>query len=116
MEARGPSTREHCVPLWSSARGRGFDGTSFEAAVAQSLADASIPSCAAAGRSVRESRRVGRDFLYRSPHLATRDEADRVLLEAMVDLGVGWVTRQIIYHGGRIGGGASYHGNTYVAG
>jgi hypothetical protein len=53
------------------------------------------------------------DFLYRMPHIATRAEADQVLVEAMVDLGVGRVTRWLIYAGVLVGGAASYHGSAY---
>lgn len=45
------------------------------------------------------------DAIYRTPAiLCSRREGDRVLLEAMEELGVGWWTRQIIYRGVRFGG------------
>jgi hypothetical protein len=50
------------------------------------------------------------DFLYRTPGMATRAQADAVLREAMEILNVGWLTRQIIYNGVRLGGGSSYRG------
>ena len=57
---------------------------------------------------------VVHDFLYRTPHIATRAEADQVLVEAMVDLGVGRFTRWLIYAGVRVGGAASYRGSAYA--
>lgn len=54
------------------------------------------------------------DWLYRTRGLATRDQADRVFLEAMEALGVGWWTRTIMYRGVRVGGGRSYHGSAFV--
>lgn len=50
------------------------------------------------------------DFLYRTRGIATRAQADAVLLEAMTFLNVGWWTRQIIYWGVRLGGRGSYKG------
>jgi hypothetical protein len=50
------------------------------------------------------------DGLYRTMGLATRKQADDVLMEAMVVLGVDWLTRQAIYWGVRVGGRSSYHG------
>lgn len=50
------------------------------------------------------------DYLYRIPWLATRTQADAVLLEAMTFLKVGWWTRQVIYWGVRVGGYWSYKG------
>lgn len=50
------------------------------------------------------------DFLYRTKSLATRGEADAVLLEAMKVSGVDWLTRQVIYWGVRVGGRRSYRG------
>jgi hypothetical protein len=58
---------------------------------------------------------VVHDFLYRTPRMATREEADNVLAEAMIDLGVGWFTRAIIFRGVRVGGGSSYHGSAFGA-
>lgn len=55
------------------------------------------------------------DWLYRTQGRATRAEADGVLMEAMIALGVGWWTRTIIYRGVRLGGAASYHGSAFVA-
>jgi hypothetical protein len=34
----------------------------------------------------------------------TKDQADNILMAGMVDLGVGWFTRQVVYDGVRIGG------------
>lgn len=50
------------------------------------------------------------DLLYRTAGLATRPEADSILLEAMTALGVGRLTRYTIYSGVRVGGFHSYHG------
>lgn len=55
------------------------------------------------------------DLLYRTPGLATRLEADMVFAEAMLDLGVGWLTRTLMYRAVRLGGAAAYHGSVYVA-
>lgn len=54
------------------------------------------------------------DYLYRTAYYATREQADAVLLEAMIDLGVGPRTRWLIYHGVRIGGRRSYRGYSAV--
>jgi hypothetical protein len=53
---------------------------------------------------------VVHDFLYRTPHMATKAEADNVFLEAMTALGVGRFTRQTMYWGVRMFGGSSYKG------
>jgi len=53
---------------------------------------------------------VVHDFLYRTPGFATRAQADGVLMEAMSILNVGWLTRQVIYNGVRLGGSSSYKG------
>lgn len=53
---------------------------------------------------------VVHDYLYRTWGIATKAEADWVLLEAMKALGVGWLTRTIIYSGVHFGGGLSYKG------
>jgi hypothetical protein len=53
---------------------------------------------------------VVHDRLYRTKGLATRAQADRVLVEAMAFLKVRWVTRWIIYLGVRLGGFSSYKG------
>ncbi len=50
------------------------------------------------------------DYLYRTAFYATRAQADAVLMEAMIDLGVNWFIRQVIYRGVRIGGHRSYKG------
>lgn len=50
------------------------------------------------------------DWLYRTPHIATRSQADQVLLEAMRVSGCSWFQRTVIYSGVRIGGGSSYQG------
>lgn len=53
---------------------------------------------------------VVHDKLYRTKGLATRPQADSILLEAMKVCGVGWFTRSTIYAGVRIGGFSSYKG------
>lgn len=54
---------------------------------------------------------VVHDYLYRTPGLGCpRDMADKVLREAMTELGVGAATRNIIYWGVRLGGHGSYKG------
>lgn len=53
---------------------------------------------------------VVHDYLYRTPHKATKAEADSVFLEAMTALGVGWWTRQTMYRGVQWFGGSSYRG------
>lgn len=50
------------------------------------------------------------DFLYGTPGLATRLDADRVFLEAMEALGVDWFTRHLFYVAVRAGGASSYKG------
>ena len=40
---------------------------------------------------------VVHDFLYRTPHIATKAEADSVFLEAMQALGVGYIVRHLMY-------------------
>lgn len=50
------------------------------------------------------------DLLYRTPGLATRGEADRVLLEAAKVCGCGWLVCSTIYAGVRAGGWLSYKG------
>lgn len=50
------------------------------------------------------------DYLYRTPGIATKAEADNVFLEAMEALGVGWWTRYVMYEGVRAFGGSSYKG------
>ncbi len=50
------------------------------------------------------------DKLYRTPGLATRAQADRVLLEGMKFCQVSWHTRWTIYLGVRVGGHFSYKG------
>jgi len=64
-----------------------------------------LPPCGSYGKAA-----VVHDFLYRTKGLATRGQADAVLLEAMTFLFVGWWTRQVIYWGVRIGGRRSYKG------
>jgi hypothetical protein len=59
---------------------------------------------------------VVHDWLYRTPGVATRADADRTLLEAMEVLQVGWLTRQVIYRGVRLGGGPAYRGGVVDAG
>lgn len=55
---------------------------------------------------------VVHDFLY-SPHNRrfTRAECDRLFLEAMFNLGVGWFTRGLIFRAVRLGGGRHFKGN-----
>lgn len=50
------------------------------------------------------------DYLYRTPQMATRAEADNVFKEAMQALGVGWWTRQVMYRGVRLFGWRAYKG------
>jgi hypothetical protein len=38
----------------------------------------------------------------------TREEADKVILEAMTALGIGWITRHVIYRAVRLGGGGPW--------
>lgn len=54
---------------------------------------------------------VVHDYLYRTPGFASKADADRVFLEAMTALGVGWWTCTIMYQGVRCFGGGSYKGN-----
>jgi hypothetical protein len=55
---------------------------------------------------------VVHDFLY-SPHNMrfTRAECDLLFNEAMFNLGVGWLTRGLIYRAVRLGGGRHFKGN-----
>ena len=53
---------------------------------------------------------VVHDKLYRTRGLATKAEADSVLLEGMEFCGVGWLSRHLIYAGVRVGGSSSYKG------
>ncbi len=53
---------------------------------------------------------VVHDYLYRTPGLATKHEADDVFNEAMQALGTGWFTRQTLFRGVRMFGGFSYKG------
>ena len=53
---------------------------------------------------------VVHDYLYRTVGVARRNEADAVLKEAMIALGVGFFTRWTIYSGVRAGGRFSYKG------
>lgn len=50
------------------------------------------------------------DYLYRTVGICSRGAADGVFLEAMEALGVGWLTRWIMYTGVRAGGHWSYKG------
>lgn len=54
---------------------------------------------------------VVHDGLYRGYGLATRGQADRVLLEGMKFSGCSWHQRWAIYSGVRVGGWASYKGD-----
>ena len=53
------------------------------------------------------------DYLYSksSTWLITRAEVDEIFLDAMKDVGVGWITRRTIYRAVRLGGWASYKKN-----
>lgn len=53
---------------------------------------------------------VVHDFLYRTGGVATRYQADQVLLEAMKVCGCSWFQRTVIYSGVRVGGSNSYKG------
>lgn len=53
---------------------------------------------------------VVHDLLYRTKGLATRFQADCVLLEAMKASKTNWLTRHEIFLGVRIGGHSSYKG------
>lgn len=53
---------------------------------------------------------VVHDFLYRTHGQASRPDADRVFLEGMEALDVGWFTRHAMYAGVRVGGARSYKG------
>ncbi len=62
-----------------------------------------LPPTGAYGRAA-----VIHDRLYRTPSVATRAEADRVLYEAMGLCDVSWLTRHVIYAGVRLRGGAAW--------
>ena len=64
-----------------------------------------LPPCGSYGKAA-----VIHDYLYRTPGIATRGQADAVFMEAMTFLGVDWLTRQVIYWGVRVGGKRSYKG------
>lgn len=53
---------------------------------------------------------VVHDFLYRTKGMATKAQADRVFLEAMKALGVGYFTRTSMYLAVRAFGSSSYKG------
>lgn len=53
---------------------------------------------------------VVHDYLYRTPGIATKAEADSVFLEAMAALGVGRTVRYTMYYAVRYFGGSSYKG------
>jgi hypothetical protein len=53
---------------------------------------------------------VVHDKLYRTKGLATKAQADAVLLEGMKFCGVNWAQRYAIYWGVRVGGASSYKG------
>lgn len=53
---------------------------------------------------------VVHDRCYRAPGIATKHQADRVLLEAMELLGVNLITRQTIYRGVQVFGHWAYKG------
>jgi hypothetical protein len=50
------------------------------------------------------------DYLYSkaSSFHITREEADQIFLDAMHDLGVGWLTRRMIHRAVRLGGWKGY--------
>jgi hypothetical protein len=50
------------------------------------------------------------DFMYSkaSKWLTTREQADLIFLDAMYDVGVGWLTRHTIHRAVRLAGWASY--------
>lgn len=48
------------------------------------------------------------DFLYRGPHVVSKDTADKVFNEAMKALGTGFFTRTILYNAVRVFGGPAY--------
>lgn len=50
------------------------------------------------------------DYLYRTPGIAPKADADSIFLEAMQALGVGWWTRNVMYQGVKHFGGSSYKG------
>jgi len=50
------------------------------------------------------------DYLYRTPHIASKADADSVFKEAMTALGVGWWTRNTMYQGVHLFGGGAYKG------
>jgi hypothetical protein len=52
---------------------------------------------------------VVHDYIYRTPSVPlTRAEADQVFLDAMADLGVGRMTRSVMYRAVRVFGGRAY--------
>jgi len=53
---------------------------------------------------------VVHDWLYRTPGLATRGQADAVLLEGMKVSGCSWWEQHVIYYAVRAGGHSSYKG------
>lgn len=60
------------------------------------------------------------DYLYLRGTLngepITRARADRIFLDAMKALGVGWLTRRIVYLGVRIGGWAAWNAHRQNSG
>lgn len=50
---------------------------------------------------------VVHDFLYYK-QFTSRAKADRIFLQAMADLGVGWYTRYKMYAAVRVGGGSAW--------
>ena len=53
------------------------------------------------------------DFLYRKSGVP-RDKADKIFLEAMEVLGVGWLTRHVIYRAVRLFGGGAYQPKVFA--
>lgn len=53
---------------------------------------------------------VVHDYLYRTPGIATKREADDIFNEAMQALGTGWFTRNTLYLAVKWFGGSSYKG------
>lgn len=50
------------------------------------------------------------DYLYWYQP-CTREQADRVFLEGMTALGIGWFTRSVLFRSVRMGGGTAWDGN-----
>lgn len=75
-----------------------------------------VPLAHATLSGVADQAGVIHDYLYSKHEYTkgkecTREQADKVLLEAMEVLGVPWLKRKLIYAGVRIGGASSYRTN-----